>query len=252
MVVMGNRLAAATLALALASPPAAATEPAPPPPPSDPAKAAKPARPEAAQVGAIAVYELPTVGKPRRRVGGGRRGSGDPIPEVWALVPEHVARTVSEHPSLFWYLSEASADGVRFELTVVDEASVEPLVDVALPAPRTRGVQRVDLGAHGVRLAPGKEYQWSLALVVDPEQRSRDVVASGWIERVSAPDELPAKVEAAGVERAASVFAEAGLWYDALAAIWSFAEQRPGDPEPQRQLDALLTQVGLPALPLAR
>ncbi len=65
-----------------------------------------------------------------------------------------------------------------------------------------------------------------------------------------APDALASKLDGAGPTGAASVYAEAGLWYDALGAIWQLADRRPGDPEAQRQLDALLTQVGLPEVPL--
>jgi hypothetical protein len=233
-------------ALALAEAPAAGGGSAEPttPPQSTSGETARPA--------GVALYKLPAVGKPRRRIGGGRRGAGDPLPEVFALVPDHVALTSSEQPSLFWYISDASGVDAVFELTVIHEGAIDPVVDVRLPAPAAKGVQCVDLGAHGVRLRAGEEYQWSLALVVDPEQRSRDLVATGWIERVAPPDALSAKLAAAGESGAASVYAESGLWYDALAAIWSFAERRPGDAEPQRQLDALLSQVGLPPLPLPR
>jgi hypothetical protein len=212
-----------------------------------PAPGASEARPATA-----AIYQLPAVGKPRRRIGGGRRGPGDPLPELWALVPEHVAQTASEHPSLFWYLSDASPGYVLFELTLIDEGSIEPVVDVRLPAPSAKGLQRVDLGEHGVSLSPGQEYQWSLALVVDPEQRSRDVVASGWIERVPAPDALSGRLAAAGPLGAAQIYAESGLWYDALDAIWQLGEARPDGAEAQRQLDALLAEVGLPSVPLGR
>jgi hypothetical protein len=232
-------------AFALAEPPAAgggSDEP-PRPTPSAPAEMARPA--------GVALYKLPAVGKPRRRIGGGRRGAGDALPDVLALVPDHVGLTASDEPSVFWYVSDTSAGPAAFELTVIHEGAIEPLVEVRLRAPTAKGVQRVDLGAHGVRLRAGEEYQWSLALVVDPEQRSRDLVATGWIERVAPPEALSAKLAAAGESGAAAVYAESGLWYDALASIWTLAQRRPGDAEPQRQLDALLAQVGLPALPLS-
>jgi len=258
---MRNGVALAlALGLALGAFAVAAQEPARPPAQPGPASGAPPEAAKPAETvetarpagSGVASYQLPTVGKPRRRIGGGRRGPGDPLPELWALVPEHVALTASEKPTLFWYLSDASPGYVIFELTLVHESSIEPVVDVRLSQPQAKGLQRVDLGAHGVALAPGQEYQWSLALVVDPEQRSRDVVATGWIERVPAPDGLDSRLSAAGPGGAAAVYADAGLWYDALAAIWRLSELRPGDPEPQQQLDALLTQVGLPSLPLAR
>jgi hypothetical protein len=260
MVVVRNALAGVVLVLAMWAVPATAQEPAREP--ADPAP--KPATgtaegppPESgtaseARPTATAAYRLPAVGKPRRRIGGGRRGPGDPLPELWALVPEHVAQTTSEHPSLFWYLSDTTPGSVAFELALIDEGSVEPIVDVRLPAPSAKGLQRIDLRAQGVSLRPRQEYQWSLALVVDPERRSRDVVATGWIERVPAPDSLDERLAAAGPEGAAGVYAESGLWYDALAAIWELGQRSPADAEAQRQLDALLAQVGLPRVALGR
>lgn len=199
--------------------------------------------------GGVTSYQLPTVGKPRRRIGGGRRGPGDPLPELWALVPDHVGLTTSPAPSLFWYISDDSRGYVVFELTLIDETSVAPLVDARVPAPTRGGLQRVNLADHGVSLSPGQEYQWSLALVVDPAQRSRDVVATGWIERVAESADLAAKLAGSEPGARASVYAGAGLWYDALAALADEESRRPGDPEPRRQRNALLAQVGLPPLP---
>jgi hypothetical protein len=91
----------------------------------------------------------------------------------------------------------------------------------------------VRLADYGVTLEVGVEYQWSIALVVDPEQRSSDIVATGWIERVPAPAATPADA----VEAAAR-----GLWYDAIDAASVRAERTPGD---AAELDALLVQAGL-------
>jgi hypothetical protein len=192
------------------------------------------------------------VGKPRRRIGGGRRGPGDPLPEIWALVPDHVGLTTSPAPSLFWYVSGGAGEDAVFELTVVDEASVEPVVEARVPAPARAGLQRVDLADHGVSLSPGREYHWSLALVVDPARRSRDLVTTGWIERIAEPADLAAKLAASDPAARAAVYAGAGLWYDALAALADEESARPDDPEPARQRNALLAQVGLPAVPEPR
>ena len=45
-----------------------------------------------------ASYTLPKVGKARGRVGGGRRGTGS-LPDVYALVPDHVGYTTSTSPT---------------------------------------------------------------------------------------------------------------------------------------------------------
>lgn len=191
------------------------------------------------------LYHLPKVGKPTGRVGGGRRGGVASLPQVYALVPDHVGYSASPQPVLYWYLSEKAAGDVLFELTVIDESSISPLIDRRFAAPPKPGVQKIDLTQLGVNLKPGEEYQWSISLVPDPKDRSKDMVASGWIEVVAPPQGMDDRLAKAGPSGAAAVYGEAGLWYDTLDA--TFAQAGRGDSQAQGQLAGLLTQVGLPA-----
>lgn len=192
------------------------------------------------------IYTLPKVGKPTGRVGGGRRGLGDGTPDIYALVPDHVGYTISAYPLLYWYLSETAEGDIQFELTLIDESSIEPLVDRQITSPKNAGLQSIDLSRYGVKLQPGEEYQWSIALVPDPEDRSKDVVSSGWIERIAEPEGLEGRLSKAGPSGAASVYGTEGLWYDTLAATHAQMIRNPDDPRHRQQLSTLLVQVGLP------
>ncbi|MCH7781190.1 MAG: DUF928 domain-containing protein [Acidobacteria bacterium] len=192
------------------------------------------------------IYLLPKVGKPTGRVGGGRRGLGDGTPDIYALVPDHVGYTISAQPVLYWYLSETAKGDIKFELTLIDEASIEPLVDQRIASPKKSGIQSIDLSKYGVKLKPGEEYQWSIALVPDPEDRSKDVVSSGWIERIAEPKGIEDRLSKAGPSGAASVYGTEGLWYDTLAATHAQLIRNPDDPRHRQQLSTLLGQVGLP------
>ena len=239
------RLAIASLALtvAVASPAALAAEERPSV--AAPGSAGASA-PDATDVSAP-VYRLPKVGKPRGRIGGGRRGPITGVAEVRALVPDHVGQTTSAQPSLYWYLAEPVSADVILELTVVDETSIDPMLDRRLERPAGAGLQRVRLSDLGVSLEPGQEYQWSVAVVPDPEDHSKDVVASGWVQRVPASDALMEQLAAAGPEGAASVYGEAGLWYDMLDAAFERIRANPESEAYRQQLAALLEQAGLPA-----
>jgi len=190
------------------------------------------------------LYQLPPVGKPTGRVGGGRRGETSSLPDVYALVPNHVGFSASSQPVLYWYMSEQARGNVQFELTLIDEKSVDPMLDKRFPAPKTPGVQRIDLSGLGVKLVPGEEYQWSISLVPDPKDRSKDLVATGWVEVVAPPAGLADRLAAAGPGGAAAVYGEEGLWYDTLDATLVQADR--GDSKAQQQLAGLLKQVGLP------
>jgi hypothetical protein len=189
----------------------------------------------------------PKRGKPAGRVGGGSRDTGgDAWPVLAALVPEHVGRTVSDQPSLFWYIDAVPKAGTQLVFALIDEDSVEPIREISLDAPAQAGVQRISLSAYGVKLEPGVEYEWSVALVVDPEQRSNDIIASGWIDRLKeAPEGLESRTQEGAATSAVNAYAELGLWYDALSAISDLIDQNPGDALLKQIRAALLQQVGL-------
>jgi hypothetical protein len=188
------------------------------------------------------VYKPPARGKPRGRVAGGVRGVEAELPSLQVLVPEHAGQTLSDQPSLFWYVDGPPPESARVFFTLIDEASVEPLVEVELERPARAGIYRIDLAEHAVHLERGAEYEWSVVLVVDSGQRSKDVVSSGWIDRV----EAPAGLAPAGAPHTARAYAECGLWYDALGAASDGVRADPANAALRGERDSLLRQVGLP------
>jgi hypothetical protein len=185
------------------------------------------------------LYRPPARGKPRRRVGGGVRRLDSSHFSLYSLVPDHTGRTISDQPSLFWYLGQAAPDDAKLVFTLIDDEHVDPLVEAELPRPATTGIQRIDLAGHDVRLEPGTEYEWSVALVPDPEHRANDVIASGWIDRVEPPAEL------GDGPPSARRYAAAGLWYDALAEAANRLDVAPDDPAALAVRDTLLREAGL-------
>ena len=91
-------------------------------------------------------------------------------------------------------------------------------------------------------------YQWFVTLVLDPNQRSKDIIAGGTIERIEFPAALRGKLAQAGKAKAPHIYAEAGLWYDALTAISELIDATPNDTVLRNQRAALLEQVGLPEI----
>ena len=188
------------------------------------------------------VYNPPPRGAPGGRIGGGTRGVGADM-LVSALVPDHVGRTMNEQPTVYWYLARDASDPV--EITLIDQVGTRPLLEHRLAPPVPAGIHAVRLADHGVRLAAGVPYQWSVAIVRDGGRRSRDVISGGFIERVEPPTALGRQLADARPTERASIYAEAGLWYDAIAALSERIEAAPNDTDLRRQRAALLEQVGL-------
>jgi Domain of Unknown Function (DUF928) len=176
------------------------------------------------------------------RVSGGARGGGvDTV--LIALVPNHIALTTQAQPSLFWFQSKPAK--AKFELTVVEPKKPKPLVSLTAPQADKAGIHRVKLAKYKVELQPDVAYEWSVAIVPDAENRSRDVIAKGVIKRISPPAALATGVgQMSDVERAAA-YAQAGIWYDAFESVSNAIEANPNDASLHAQRASLLQQVGL-------
>lgn len=192
-----------------------------------------------------AVYKPPMRGAPASRVGGGTRGSGAADYVLNVLAPDQTGLTTQAQPTLYWYASGPSTATV--EVTVIAEADELPVLTQNVNLTRG-GVQSFDLAKHGVSLKPDTEYEWFVSEVLDPTQRSKDVTSGGTIRRVSPDPAVQARAAAAGERQAPMIYAEAGLWYDAIDAVSRLIERHPGDAELHAQRAALFDQVGLPAV----
>ncbi len=207
--------------------------------PAAPAADSKPAH-----VASKLLYKPPAdAGNIPTRVSGGARGENGIDSALFALVPDHVALTTRAQPSLFWFQSKPAK--ARFELTVVEPKKAKPLVSLTSPDADKAGIHRIKLARYKIELQPDVAYEWSVAIVPDPENRSKDVVAKGVIKRINAPGDLASRVDKADDVERASAYAQAGIWYDALDTISDAIEANPNDASLRDRRASLLKQVGL-------
>jgi hypothetical protein len=192
----------------------------------------------------VPVYKPPLRGAPGGRIGGGTRGVAGEKLAVSVLAPDDRALTISEQPILYWFISNRTS--LPVEVVVMDPGGVAPMLEMSMAPPTQAGVHAIRLADHGIRLAPGVAYRWYVAVVPDAGRRSRDILAGGTVERVVPSPDLSASLSQAGRDERVFLYANAGLWYDALTAIAEMVDEASGDPAPQRQRAALLKQVGLP------
>ena len=191
----------------------------------------------------VPVYVPPMRGAPVARVGGGTRGIGDDLPYVSVVTPEHTGYSSSPQPVLYWYLSEPL--DTRFEFALINDDEIEPIIELASEREMQKGLNFLDLSEHGVSLKPGIIYQWSVALVGQPETRSSDIVSSGTIELVElGADQRAALAQATG-EESVMLYAREGYWYDAFTGLSRLIDAKPGNAGLLETRAALLRQVGL-------
>jgi hypothetical protein len=184
------------------------------------------------------VYKPPRRGSPRNKMAGATRGA-PALPQPLALAPGHVGHTLEASPALYWYIDGVLPETARVVFTLTRDDAIEPLRELDLPHPARAGIQRVRLAEHGIALDRGIDYTWSISLMPDPQRHDDDVVSTAFVRRVG-PGALAGRAPSAGA------YAEAGLWYDALASL-SDAIDTSGDPELREARNSLLRQAHLDA-----
>ncbi|NJN86669.1 MAG: DUF928 domain-containing protein [Leptolyngbyaceae cyanobacterium SL_7_1] len=198
-------------------------------------------------LGTITVVGLPDVsmaqqfvppdrGLPGRREGGGTRGSclRGQVPLTALMPASNFAQTTKTSPTFFWYVPPFLAETAEFVL--LDEhdnelyhTTVQLVEDggvVSLSLPTVKDASGTDVSL----LNEGQDYHWYFSLICDPDDRSGDVFAEGWIQRVQPTLALTNRLAIARTEREqAAVYAEAGIWHDALTTLAELRRSQPSN-----------------------
>lgn len=181
----------------------------------------------------------------QRTEGGGSRGCTNLAPVSLSLLTpkDHIARTVSAHPTFLWHVSDATTAPIVFTLT--ERGASQPIFQKQLTADRA-GIMRLEIPETAPGLIEGKEYRWTVTLVCSEKRPSENVYARAWIERVATPSGLEQKLASANSEGdRAAIYAQSGLWYDAVAALDKTRTANPGETQASNLFVTLLEQVGL-------
>ncbi len=189
------------------------------------------------------VYRPPLRGAPTRRVGGATRGIGDEDIFVTVLAPKITGLTSRESPTLYWFVSRVPTGQVEFVL--IRHGRIEPVAKLTLATPTAGGIAKVSLAEIGVRLEPGITYEWSIALVKDPLNRSSDIVTSGTLLRKAPDGALHSRLKAADEEDKFALYGEAGYWYDAIELASEAISSASVAGEWRARRASFLEQVGL-------
>lgn len=197
----------------------------------------------------LAQYTPPDRGLPGRREGGGTRGDRTACVQgersLVALIPETVfGTTVASAPVLHWYVPQVNAATLEFSMY---DAEGNTVVLLDMPPPNAAGIVSLKLPASAGELALNADYHWYFSIVCNAADRSADVFTEGWVRRVPLTAELDAQLQAAPADQQAAIYAEAGLWYDALTATVQQRCQNTGDAT-AAQWAELLDSVGLRSL----
>lgn len=193
-------------------------------------------------------FHPPDRGAPARTADGGTRGCGAAISEkgLTALTPaQHLALTVSDSPTFFWYVPKSASQELEFKL--VDSANEENVIyKTTLPAPNKSGIISVSLPAGiGTKLEDGKMYHWYFSMVCNKEDPTAKTYIDGWVERTQLDSSLVSEVQGASRRELPSIYARAGIWHEALETLAELRRNYPDDQMIAAQWQEFLNSVEL-------
>lgn len=162
-----------------------------------------------------------------RSDGGTTRGcSGEATPLTVLASRNYVGRTISQHPTFAWFVPPDSASK-PMQFTIYEW----------VPGGKPKEVRKMSLqSSPGIMtlspfseaetgLEPGKEYRWQVVIHCDLDNPSGDLVSEASIEVVEIPATMQQKLNSAvNSAEKASIYAQAGLWYNALDEALKLAE----------------------------
>ena len=182
-----------------------------------------------------------------RAQGGSRSSSVQQGKPLTALIPKtQLGLTVAKYPTFFIYVPQTSEQTAVF--TLLDEDN-KIVYETRVTLPSQSGVVSFSLPDTGT-LAPlkvGKPYQWYFSIVYDFNNRSKDHLVQGWIQRVEPSPDLAKKLEQTDSKNRPALYASAGIWHDTLATLAQLRRSTPNDATLAQQWEELLKSeaVGL-------
>ncbi len=190
-------------------------------------------------------YIPPVEGLPGRRQGGGTRGDClQSNASLVALMPDsNFGQTLDDYPTFYWYVPAITAEAAEFVL--LDENDNEVYIAeyqltnqsgiISLSLPDRAGLPPLEVG---------ETYHWYFSIICDRLDRSGDLFTEGWVRHISDAS-LEQQAREQPPLQQATLYAEAGIWHDALTLLAELRRDRPTDTQIEQSWTTLLNSVDL-------
>jgi hypothetical protein len=162
-----------------------------------------------------------------------------------ALAPySHVGQSSATHPTFTWYLPDQESYPMEFWLYEFDPTSYDGKGKQVYQAKlsSSTGIMTHALPKQQANLSPGKTYIWQVAVICNPNSPSQSLVVNNRIKIVPVDPTITTQLNnSRDGDRLirADIYAQAGLWYDALAEVATM----PKDPQAQDLTLKLISQL---------
>lgn len=165
-----------------------------------------------------------------------------------ALVPTNSLLTTALSPKLFFYIPRTPKTSVKALEFVLLDANQQLVYKQTFKVNNESGVFKLPLpmDSNKSMLQVGQEYRWFFSAICDSTHRSRDLVTTGWLQRITPNEKLTMELnKAASLRERAAIYAASGIWQDSLDTLAELRFMLPNDAVLVRDWKNLLDSVNL-------
>lgn len=189
-----------------------------------------------------------------RQKGGSSRGGGNQQSSVHPLTALVPATTGPDQETFVWGLTTAERPMLWFMMPELESAPVEFILQdeqdrylhkasFILPDSLSQGIVQIDLPESMPALEFDTRYTWTLAVAATPNHPSMFV--QGTIYRVPLATSLKQQMAQATELEKVALYAQAGLWHDAIATLARLRQTHPQNTQLKTAWGDLLKQAKL-------
>ena len=166
------------------------------------------------------------------------------------LAPQSSGLTMTDQPTLYWYMSYWWKGDI--ELTLNEFGASEPAIEYLIKRSDCDDninddlICHLRLVDHDVHLKPDKEYEWFIFIVMDPEQRTSDWLASAFIRYTKPSKQLTESLKLSSLEQQYQVYKQEALWYDAIDYLSVQIVKSPNNQALRKELATWIKPAEMP------
>lgn len=187
------------------------------------------------------------------RVGGFARSQGCPVRDQIKMLSAQIDTTSAstpaiktadpttlDRPILFVYVPAMAASTVQFTIRPTS-GRAKDLQNLTVKTTGSEGFVGIEL-PNNAKLEVGQQYKWSMAIPCSPDEIdvTKTVIIEGLVKRIQAPT-----IASTSPEERAAIYAEQGIWQDALSTIAQLRLQRPKDVSLTEDWSNLMISAGM-------
>jgi Domain of Unknown Function (DUF928) len=174
-----------------------------------------------------------------------------------ALVPEYRSEagnqvwglTGMDHPTFLFYVPYPKTSVVNISFTLQDESNPADTQivyeNLKLVPTQTTGMMAIVVPKSSPPLVANKPYHWFLTLNMNCTIGQRPIFVDGWVQHKDLERDLNAQINQASAHRKVALYAENGLWYDAIGTLANLRSTKPQDAALNQDWQNLLDSIEL-------